>query len=197
MVKASILQLDLSAANVKTGSLKIAAFGTSTAPIFSSSEGVQEICAKRTYYTKERVIQVNGLLATKVVTIPHDGEKQFQSLTMEVSCLVWSCALLIMVYDFIDEQCNDFEISPFTIPCFHFIEAALAVSIEPPSAGSLTVAKKTSFLLEEVIDVNMEGTFRQYLNNISPNPLTMDMKEDEEWAKFLAFSQHIQYWKTK
>ena len=191
------MQLDLSAANVKTGSFKIAAFGTSTAPIFSGSEGMQKICAKRTYYTKERVIQVNGSLAMKVVTIPLDGEKQFQFLAMEVSCLVWSRALLTMVYDFIDEQHNDSEIWPFTIPCFRFIEAALAVSIQPLLVSSSAVAKKTSFLLKEVIDVNTEGTFRKYLNNISPNPLTMDMKEDEEWAKFLVFSQHVQYWKTK
>jgi hypothetical protein len=73
----------------------------------------------------------------------------------------------------------------------------LAVLIEPPSAGLSAVSKKTSFLLEKVIDINMEGTFRKYLNNVSPNPLTMDTKEDEERAKFLAFSQHIQYWKTK
>ena len=37
----------------------------------------------------------------------------------------------------------------------------------------------------------------KYLNNVSPEPLVMATKEDEEQAKFLAFSQHVQYWKTK
>jgi hypothetical protein len=57
--------------------------------------------------------------------------------------------------------------------------------------------KKATFLLEEVIDANMEGPFRKYLNNVSPEPLLMATKEDKEQAKFLAFSQHVQYWKTK
>ena len=57
--------------------------------------------------------------------------------------------------------------------------------------------KKATFLLEEVIDENTEGPFRKYLNNVSPEPLVMETKKDEEWAKFLAFSQHVQYWKTK
>jgi hypothetical protein len=57
--------------------------------------------------------------------------------------------------------------------------------------------KKTTFLLEEVIDENTEGPFRKYLNNVSPEPLMMKTRKDEERAKFLAFSQHVQYWKTK
>ncbi|GLB40066.1 putative alpha-kinase family protein [Lyophyllum shimeji] len=58
-------------------------------------------------------------------------------------------------------------------------------------------AKKTAFLLEEVIDTSTEGPFRKYLNNTSPVPLAMETKADEERAKFLAFTQHVQYWKTK
>ena len=53
--------------------------------------------------------------------------------------------------------------------------------------------KKTSFLLEEVVDANVEGPFRKYINNVSPEPLLIEIKADEEWAKFLAFSQHVQY----
>jgi len=53
------------------------------------------------------------------------------------------------------------------------------------------------FLLEEVIQKNEEGKFRKYLNNVLPVPLPMDNNEDAEHAQFLAFSQHIQYFKTK
>ena len=56
---------------------------------------------------------------------------------------------------------------------------------------------KTSFLLEEVIDPNKEGLFRKFLNNVLLEPLVMKTKDDEEQARFLAFSQHVQYWKTK
>jgi hypothetical protein len=65
--------------------------------------------------------------------------------------------------------------------------------------SSTTSVKKTTFLLEEVIDKYIEGPFRKYLDNVSPKPLVMETKEDEERAKFLAFtpSQHVQYWKTK
>jgi len=64
--------------------------------------------------------------------------------------------------------------------------------IERSSSASV---KKTSFLFEEVVDANVEGPFRKYINNVSPEPLLMET--DEERAKFLAFSQHVQYWKTK
>jgi hypothetical protein len=39
--------------------------------------------------------------------------------------------------------------------------------------------KKTTFLLEEVIDENTEGPFRKYLNNVSPEPLMMKTRKDE------------------
>jgi len=53
------------------------------------------------------------------------------------------------------------------------------------------------FLVEEVIAEEKQGPFRKYLNNVSPIPLMMTCKEDEDRALFLAFSQHVQYWKTK
>jgi hypothetical protein len=121
--------------------------------------------------------------------VPHEGEKQFQNLTMEVSCLVWAQALLDLVYDFIKEA-SDFK--ALHIPQFRFVNAAITIE-----QSSSTSVKKTAFLLEEVIDANTEGPFRKYLNNVSPEPLMMKTKEDERRAKFLAFSQHVQYWKTK
>ena len=192
----STLQLDLTTSNTKTGGFKLAAFGTSMPGVFAGC--AEAICAKRTYSAEERVVDVNGLLTKKIINVPHEGKKQFQNLTMEVSCLVWAQALLDIVYDFIKEE-NLVEgptklpnLLPFHIPQFRFVKAAIAIE-----QSSSTSAKKTTFLLEEVIDANTEGTFRKYLNNVSPEPLVMKTKEDEERAKFLAFSQHVQYWKTK
>ena len=35
------------------------------------------------------------------------------------------------------------------------------------------------------------------MNNISATPTHFANEEDEEWANFLAFTQHVQYFKTK
>lgn len=186
----STLQLDLTASRMKQGGFKLAAFGKSIPSVFGAA-GVDAICAKRTYDAVERVVDVGGLLTKKVVNVPHEGEKLFQYLMMEVSCLVWAQALLGMVYDFIKEDGGDSTNLPFHIPQIRFVKAAIA--IEQSSSAS----KKTTFLLEEVIDKDMEGPYRKYLNNVSSQPLVMETKEDGERAKFLAFSQHVQYWKTK
>ena len=188
---ASTLQLDLATPKIKKGGFKLAAFGTSMPGVFKVG-GVEAICAKRTYNAVERIVDVGGSLTKKVVNVPHEGEKQFQYLMMEVSCLVWAQALLDIVYDFVKEGAEDFMKIPFNILQFRFVNAAIAIE----QSSSMSV-KKTTFLLEEVIDEDMEGPFRKYLNNVSPEPLVMETKEDEMRAKFLAFSQHVQYWKTK
>jgi hypothetical protein len=187
----STLQLDLTTSNIKQGGFKLAAFGTSMPAVFKAGRA-EAICAKRTYNAVERVVEVDGSLMKKVVNVPYEGEIQFQHLTMDVSCLVWAQALLDIVYDFIKEESGDPTKLPFHIPQFRFVEAAIAIE-----QSSTTTVKKTSFLLEEVIDKDIEGPFRKYLNNVSPEPLVMETKEDEERANFLAFSQHVQYWKTK
>ena len=56
---------------------------------------------------------------------------------------------------------------------------------------------KNVFLIEEVIRGDEQGPFRKYLNNVSPVPLPISCGDDDERAKFLSFSQHVQYWKTK
>jgi hypothetical protein len=183
----SMLQLDLVSSNIKKGGFKLAAFGTSMPAVFA----VEAICAKRTYSTIERVVDVGGSLTTKIVNVPHEGEKQFQYLMMEVACLVWAQGLLGIVYDFVKHEAEDLQL-PFNIPQFRFINAAIAIE----QSSSVTV-KKVTFLLEEVIDEKTEGPFRKYMNNVSPEPLEMGTKADNERAIFLAFSQHVQYWKTK
>ncbi|KAF8808594.1 hypothetical protein BYT27DRAFT_7222856 [Phlegmacium glaucopus] len=187
----STLQLDLTTSNVKKGGFKLAAFGTSMPAVFKS-EGVEAICAKCTYNAVERVVDIDGSLTKKVVNVPHEGEKQFQHLMMEVSCLVWAQELLDIVYDFVKEEAEGLQKLPFYIPQLHFVKAAIAIE-----QSSSTSMRKTTFLLKEIIDASIEGPFRKYLNNVSPEPLMMETKEDEERAKFLAFSQHVQYWKTK
>ena len=196
----STLQLDLTTSNLKKGGFKLAAFGTSMPGVFKAagchSADSEPICAKHTYSAVERVVEVNGSLTKKIVNVPHEREKQFQNLTMEVSCLVWAQALLDIVYDFIKEDSGDLKVLPFRVPRFRFVKAAIAVEQSESSSTSVNL-KKTAFLLKQVIDSNTEGPFRKFLNNVSPEPLVMKTKDDEMRAKFLAFSQHVQYVKTK
>jgi len=50
--------------------------------------------------------------------------------------------------------------------------------------------------LEEIIGED-QGSFRKYLNNVSAVPLSFNHNEDMEQAQFLAFMQHVQYYKMK
>ena len=72
---------------MKKRGFKLAAFGTSMPAVFKVGSS-EAICAKHTYNAVERVVEVDILLTKKVVNMPHEGETQFQHLTMEVSCLV-------------------------------------------------------------------------------------------------------------
>ena len=183
------LRLDLSPSKVMKGGFKIAAFGTSTTRLFESNTA--DICAKRTYHSAEHVlVERDGSFITKSDDIPYEGRKQFQNLSMEIACMVWAQALLDLVYAFIAQE----DPSPFNIPEFRFVKLALAMEGSPDGTKKQNGAV---FLVEEIIAEEKEGPFRKYLNNVSPIPLTMTCKEDETRAKFLAFSQHVQYWKTK
>lgn len=187
------LQLDLSASKIKKGSFKIAAFGTSTTRLFKSSATL-DVCAKRTYYVTERVTETNGSLVTKSIDTLHDSQKQFRNLSMEITCIVWAQALLDIVYDFVAESSGQ---PPFHNPQFRFVELTLALDSESSRSLDNRKQKKAVFLVEEVIAEDQQGPFRKYLNNVSPNPLQMTTKEDNDRARFLAFSQHVQYWKTE
>jgi hypothetical protein len=52
-------------------------------------------------------------------------------------------------------------------------------------------------LLEEVINDRMDGLFIKYIENGSAVPIQLAVKERAHSADFLAFSQHVQYKRTK
>jgi len=72
-----------------------------------------------------------------------------------------------------------------------FVEASLAIKHVTSEFD-----EARAFLLEEVISGD-EGHFRKYLNNVSAAPVSFTSEDNEERAEFLAFSQHVQYFKTK
>ena len=149
------------------------------------------VCIKQTFYTKSRDIQELG--AAESITlkqnIPHDPTRQAKGLTMEITCLVWARALLDLVYNFVYKRLKDWDAEPpFSIPVMRFVNAALA--IEQNGEGQV-------YLLEEVVEEASEGKFRKFMNNNSAMPPLFKDQGDKHRAEFLAFTQHVQYWKTK
>lgn len=110
---------------------------------------------------------------------------------MEISCLVWARVLLNLVYKFIDKGIVLHGEPPFQIPQMRFVNAALAMEHNVAESTDSCVS-----LLEEVIGEN-EGHFRKYVNNVLAVPVPFGNGEDEERVLFLAFAQHVQYFKTK
>ena len=113
---------------------------------------------------------------------------------MEVTCLNWAHALLEMVYAFVGEWMEKRPTGKFTaikIPQMRFVKAGLAIE-RPNNSGG----ERRCFLLEEVIPES-EGPFRKYLNNTSAVPCRFSGDDDNDRGEFLAFAQHVQYFKTK
>jgi hypothetical protein len=185
------LCLDFSPSKQKKGGFKLATFGTTNQPIFGAG---LHICAKQTFYRKTARIKSptsSGEDVKITQNIPHDRITQVRNLTMEIACIVWARVLLNLVYKFVDHGIELHGSPPFTILRMRFVEAALA--IEQVEKGG----EARAFLLEEVIGSGDEGRFRKYMNNVSATPTHFANEDDEERAKFLAFTQHVQYFKTK
>ena len=109
---------------------------------------------------------------------------------MELRCLTWAQALLNLVYDVMDNTSIEGGL-PVHLkhPTFRFVHAALAIEQGKDKWDT------KAFMIEEMI----KGSFRKYLNNTSPIPSKFSAHGNENMncADFLAFSQHVQYWKTE
>ena len=184
------LQFDSSPSQRRRGGFKIAYFGSMRFPLFrhnpaanlNQKESIPEsVCAKQAFYHASSNNQV----------VPYLGPAAITRMIMELRCLVWAQALLEIVYDLMTEF--DFENggSPDGLnrPVFQFVAASLAVEQGKETRDT------QAFLVEELIS---EGRFRKYLDNASPIPCLFppDDVENLERAEFLAFTQHVQYWKT-
>jgi hypothetical protein len=122
----------------------------------------------------------------------YDGAKQAELLTMELNCIGWASALMLCVYDFINNQRNQVGIPTFEIPNMRFVNCGLAIS---------KAANRDAFLLEEFIDSDQTGSygnwFVKYLNNNSAKPRRLSDHRQAHCADFLSFAQHVQFWKTE
>ena len=104
---------------------------------------------------------------------------------MELTALVFGQALLEFVYKWISKRIPGNKV---TVPEFRFVEAGYGIEGEE-------VANHQAFLIEEWIDTSetAEGKFRKYINNNLPRPIENLNEEDGYRARFLCFTQHVQY----
>lgn len=157
------------------GYFKQATFGTVVnedgTKVFTNSGPSVAVCAKQMVYTLPQ-----GTVAS------YTGKMQAKELSSEVQCLVWARPLLQLAYNYVD---NVGHPPPFHLPQLRFVEAYLA---SEQNAGH------SVYLIEERIP----GQYRKYINNDVAQPLSQLKDEASvELAEFLAFTQHVQHWKTR
>jgi len=158
------------------GGFKRASFGHSSVPVFSGS--TTQVCIKQCWYQ----------CAISGDRLPYDNATQVVKLSSEINCLRWASALMELVYDFISEATAIYGTPPFKIPTMHFVKSALAVAENDTH---------DTYMIEEVIDVSVDGKFVKYIGNSSAIINDFEDKDLQDRAKFLAFCQHIQYNKTQ
>ena len=120
--------------------------------------------------------------------------RQLQDLGMEAHCLIFGHAFLNLVYGYVDKWCHEKGETRQTakistgIPNVRFIAAGMG--IQQRGGDNPRV-----ILVEEFIN----GSFTKYINNADAQVLPQRCSDTEAKVigEFLAFSQHVQYWKTK
>ncbi|KAJ7265656.1 hypothetical protein C8J57DRAFT_1021958, partial [Mycena rebaudengoi] len=164
------------------GAFKQAVMGESTAPLFRDTSNY-EICAKQTIYTSQQQLFTGETVRQN---IPHDSAQQAKMLEMEMRCLAFTDGLLTSVYRWINSAVVTLGPPPFEIPRMRFVQAGLAMS----EVGERVL------LVEEAIRPAQQGKFRKFMNNRNTIPTAFTDLGDRHRARFLAFSQHVQYWLT-
>ncbi|KAI5988557.1 hypothetical protein EDD15DRAFT_2371224 [Pisolithus albus] len=141
---------------------------------------------------------------------PNEARPPFTRYTLKDDCnilyrkanaLYWAKALLQMTYRFVDRAVEDALVPPpFEIPHLRFVDAGLifAYSDVPPTTGQSVrtgSAVNLAYLVEEFIPTSSDK-FVKYIHNSNAEPCFLVDTKAEEIAKFLAFTQHVQYVKT-
>ena len=154
---------------------------------------------RKSLYAKQVFYRTQGAKTPSTLTTtitPYLGPSAVARIEMELKCILWAQALLQLSYDYIKTFDDDNGPPPphlMNPPQFRFVRAALAVKQGKSSRDT------RAFLLEEEIDEATKGKFRKYFNNTSPVPCQFSGENATKnilRADFLAFTQHLQFWKT-
>ncbi|EIM90964.1 uncharacterized protein STEHIDRAFT_144450 [Stereum hirsutum FP-91666 SS1] len=163
------------------GSFKTMHVGTTEPPLFAPTS---RVAVKQAYSKDERT----GSRTIRSVA------SQIRLLSSDIFCRQWAHALTDdLVYRFIESHDKEYGSPPsdsLWIPQFRYVDAALAIRRSPDGDD------EDAFLLEELVDGDVDGRWRKYINNNSSVPIPADDLHDQLRSEFLAFCQHVQYWKT-
>ncbi|KAI9434818.1 hypothetical protein H4582DRAFT_1818383 [Lactarius indigo] len=125
-------------------------------------------------------------------TLSLSPDEQIKTLAADALSIQWASSLLEDVYDFVVFYHQSHVHCPVIIPQFRFVKSGLAITNTPGVAPT----QKEAYLVEELIRSEDDGPWRKYINNGSSRPLHFRDFENRRRADFLAFCQHVQYWRT-
>ena len=127
-----------------------------------------------------------------ISTLSLSPDSQVKELAADALSIQWASSLLQDVYDFIASYHRSHGATcPVTIPQFRFVNSGLAMTNVPGAAPK----QKDVYLVEELIQSD-DGPWRKYMNNNSSQPCYFSDKDNRRRSDFLAFCQHVQYWRT-
>ncbi|KAJ7116196.1 hypothetical protein C8R43DRAFT_1154884 [Mycena crocata] len=155
------------------------------------------VAVKRMYVRTAKPTERNpeGWMITRFM--PAD---EFRKTIMEANVLAWAVSLMTFTYSFIHHFiANSSDPLPFDIPEVRFVHAGVALvheHITTPTAGSKSTILR-SYLIEEKINEAQDG-FYKFINNGSAVPLQHSDASEylSVLGRFLAFTQHVQYYKS-
>jgi hypothetical protein len=161
-----------------------------TCPFPTTSNGVTSVALKQSYLPNYS--HSSDLSSSAVPTLSLLPNEQIKDLAVEALSIQWAMSLLEDVYTFIASyHWSQQATCPIKILQFRFVKAGLVVTNVPSTAPE----KKEVFLVEELIQ-STDGPWRKYINNNSSQPHYFGGHENQQHAEFLAFCQHVQYWRT-
>jgi hypothetical protein len=149
-----------------------------------------DVALKQPY--KPNFSHSSDLSSSAVPTLSVSPEEQIKELAADALSTQWATSLLQEVYDFIDcYHRSSHSTCPVTIPQFRFVKSGLAITNVP----GVPPERREVYLIEELIRSN-NGPWRKYINNDCSRPRGFYDRKNQHRAQFLAFCQHVQYWKT-
>ncbi|KAH8991704.1 hypothetical protein EDB92DRAFT_1759758, partial [Lactarius akahatsu] len=135
----------------------------------------------------------SDLSSSIIPTLCLSPEGQVKELSADALSIQWASSLLQDIYDFIESYHKSHPLTcPATIPVFQFVTCGLAMTNIPGA----TAQHKEVYLVEELIQPDHDGPWRKYINNNSSHLCYFKDTNNYRCSEFLAFCQHVQYWRT-
>lgn len=157
----------------------------------ASEPGRCHVALKQPYLPNPRSGSSDPYSPPPISILALSPDDQVKELAADALSIQWAAALLQDVYDFVASYQERYRVTcPTKIPLFRFVTSGLAMT-NIPGAEPLD---KEVFLIEELI--KSDGPWKKYINNNSARPCYFSDHDNRRRSEFLAFCQHVQYWRT-